>query len=227
MPAVTASPPSERTRVRRRARRGAYEREVVDAILDEALVCHVGFVDQGQPYVLPTIHARVGDDLYLHGSPRSRLLGLARAGAPLCVSATIVDGLVLARSAFHHSMNYRSVVVLGPGREVAEAPEKATALEAVVDHVARGRGTEVRPPSPAELRATAVVAVALGEASAKVRRGPPVDDEDDYRLAVWAGELPLTWRPGPPRPDQRLEPGVPVPASVLEWAARRPAAGVS
>ena len=180
-----------RTTVRRLAARGVYDRAAIHAILDEALICHVGFVVDGQPVVIPTIHTRGGDTLYFHGSAASRMLRSLRNGIEACVTVTLLDGLVLARSAFHHSMNYRSVVVLGRGREVVDADEKRRALDALVDHVVPGRNAVVRPPTAAELKQTLVIAVPLSEASAKVRTGPPVDDEEDYKLDVWAGVIPM------------------------------------
>ncbi len=209
---------SPRTRVTRLPQRGAYDRATVDAILDEALVCHVGFVQDGQPYVIPTLHARVGTTLYLHGSAASRMLKTLRAeGVPVCVTVSLLDGLVLARSAFHHSVNYRSVVVLGEAREVTDPDEKDAALRALVEQVAAGRSAVVRPPSPLELRATMVLAVPIDEASAKVRTGPPVDDEEDYALPVWAGVLPLRMAVGEPEADPRLVAGIEPGADVTGW----------
>src|SRR5689334_14903795 len=184
-------PASERTTIRRLPRRAAYDRATVEAILDEALHCHLGFAVDGQPYVIPTIHARAADRVYVHGSAASRMLRATGAGIPVCLTVTLVDGLVFARSAFHHPMNYRSVVVLGAARAVVEPEEKLAALHAIVEHVAPGRWGTVRPPSEQELRATTVLAVPLDEVSAKLRTGPPLDDEEDYALACWAGVLPL------------------------------------
>jgi nitroimidazol reductase NimA-like FMN-containing flavoprotein (pyridoxamine 5'-phosphate oxidase superfamily) len=214
-----AEPASPRTTVRRQRQRGVYDPPTIEAILDEALICHVGAVVDGAPVVLPTVHARRERTLYLHGAPANALLR-AGDGAEVCVTATLVDGLVLARSAFHHSINYRSVVVRGPARAVTDPAEKADALGAVVEHVARGRSAETRPPSDEELRATLVVAVGLDEASAKVRTGPPLDEPEDHALPHWAGELPLTVVPGPPRPDPDQPADRPVPPSVSGW--RRP-----
>jgi nitroimidazol reductase NimA-like FMN-containing flavoprotein (pyridoxamine 5'-phosphate oxidase superfamily) len=189
-----ADAPSARTTVRRRAQRGRYEQELVHAILDEALVCHVGFESEHGPVVLPTMHARVGDTLYLHGAVGNAMLRSLAAGAPVCVTVTLLDGLVLARSAFHHSMNYRSVVVFGTATAVEDRDAKLAALEALIERIHPGRWTEARPPSDAELRQTLVVSVPLAEASAKVRSGPPIDDAEDYALDVWAGEIPLETR---------------------------------
>jgi nitroimidazol reductase NimA-like FMN-containing flavoprotein (pyridoxamine 5'-phosphate oxidase superfamily) len=213
---------TERTRLRRLPERGAYDRETVHAILDEGFVCHVGFMLDGQPYVIPTGYARVDETLYLHGSTGSRL-GL-RPGMPVCVAVTLVDGLVLARSAFHHSMNYRSVTVLGRTRLVTDPREKDAALHAFVEHVVPGRSDEVRGGDRRELAATAVLAVPLEEVSAKVRRGDPKDDEEDYSLPVWSGVLPLALVPGSPVPDARLDPAIPVPPYVAAWDRRSPAA---
>jgi nitroimidazol reductase NimA-like FMN-containing flavoprotein (pyridoxamine 5'-phosphate oxidase superfamily) len=199
--APTSDPQSDRTRVRRLPERGHYETETIHSILDEALICHVGFVVEGQPVVIPTIHWRDGDTLYVHGSAASRMLRSLRGGVDACVTVTLLDGLVLARSAFHHSMNYRSVVVFGKAREVGE-DEKLRALETLVEHVVRGRSKEVRAPNQKELRQTLVLALPIGEASAKIRTGGPVDDEEDYALPVWAGVLPLAITPREAMPDQ-------------------------
>ena len=211
---------TDRTAVRRLPKRGSYDRGVLNAILDEGLVCHVGFVASGQPYVIPTTYGRVGERLYLHGSAASRMLKEMRGGIPVCVTVTHLDGLVLARSAFHHSMNYRSAVVLGVAQEVVEPEERWAALRAIVDHVVPGRWDEVRPPSENELRATLVLRLAIDEASAKVRSGPPVDDDADYALPYWAGELPMRTTVLPAIADPRLGPGIPVPPHVTAY--RRP-----
>jgi uncharacterized protein len=203
--------PTERTEVRRKPERGDYRPDVVEAILDEGFVAHVGFVAGGSPVVIPMIYARAGTTLYLHGSPASRLLRGLRRGIPVCVTVTLLDGIVLARSALHHSVNYRSVVVLGAATEVTDPDEKRSALAAVVEGVARGRSAEARPPTPRELAATLVLALPLSEASAKIRSGPPVDDAADYALPVWAGEVPLRMAAGPPVPDPRLDPTIPLP----------------
>jgi hypothetical protein len=173
----------------------------VEAILDEGLVAHVGLAVDGQPFVIPMVYARVGGDLYLHGSAASRLLRALGAGAPVCVTVTLLDGIVLARSAFHHSMNYRSVVIFGPAVVVTDPAERERALAAMVDHAVPGRSEEVRPPDRKELAATLLVRVALDEVSAKVRSGPPIDDERDLEVPVWAGVLPLRLVAGDPRPD--------------------------
>ncbi|MGH9246652.1 MAG: pyridoxamine 5'-phosphate oxidase family protein [Acidimicrobiales bacterium] len=206
--------PSSRTTVRRLPERAEYDRHAIGAILDAALVCHLGFVSDGQPFVIPTIHGRAGDTLYVHGSPASRMLRTMKSGIDVCLTATVVDGLVLARSAFHHSMNYRSVVVLGRATEVRELEAKRRALRVVVEHVVPGRWDEVRQPSDKDLRATTVLALPIEEASAKIRTGPPGDEEEDYALPVWAGVVPLRTVHRPPIADPRLAPGVPIPASV-------------
>lgn len=208
--------PSERTTVRRLSERGVYEREAIDAILDEALICHVGFVDDGSPFVIPTIHARKGDTLYLHGSPASRMLRSARTNE-ICVTATLVDGIVLARSAFHSSMNYRSVVVLGVPREVNDSDEKMSAFEAITEHVAPGRWQDARPVTEKELKATLIVALEISEVSAKVRIGPPMDDDEDYELPIWAGVIPLHLEAGPPVVDPNGVVKVPIPAYISRY----------
>lgn len=193
---------TERTRVRRLAQRASYDVAAIHAILDEGLVCHVGFVAGGRPVVIPTIHWRDGDRLYVHGSAASAMLRNLRGGVDACVTVTLVDGLVLARSAFHHSMNYRSVVVFGRATEVTEREEKLRALERLVEHIAPGRSREVRPPSESELRQTLVLALPIEEASAKIRTGGPIDDEEDYALPVWAGVVPLQVVRGEPVQDR-------------------------
>jgi nitroimidazol reductase NimA-like FMN-containing flavoprotein (pyridoxamine 5'-phosphate oxidase superfamily) len=198
---------TDRTRVRRHPERGVYDRGPIDAILDEALICHVGFVVEGQPFVIPTIHARAGDVLYLHGSPASRMLRTLRDGVDVCVTATLLDGLVLARSVYNSSMNYRSVVVVGRAREVVAAEEKLAALEAIVEHMAPGRWSDARQPNQGELDGTTVLALGLDEASAKVRTGPPSDFDRDMDLPVWAGVIPLGLVAGAAESDN----GVPLP----------------
>ena len=211
---------TDRTAVRRLPARGSYDRGVLNAILDEGLVCHVGFAVDSQPYVIPTTYGRVGDRLYLHGSAASRMLKAMRGGIPVCVTVTLLDGLVLARSAFHHSMNYRSAVVLGIAEEVTDPEERWAALRAIVDHVVPGRWDDIRPPNEGELRATLVLRLAIDEASAKIRTGPPKDDDEDYALSSWAGEIPLRTAVLPAVADPRLPPGIPVPAHVTGY--RRP-----
>jgi nitroimidazol reductase NimA-like FMN-containing flavoprotein (pyridoxamine 5'-phosphate oxidase superfamily) len=200
---------TDRTTVRRLPKRASYDRAAVEAILDEALICHVGFVVDGSPFVIPTIHTRVGGTLYFHGSAASRMLRSLRDGVDACVTVTLLDGLVLARSAFHHSMNYRSAVVFGKAREVIEREEKLRVLDALVEHVCRGRSAEVRPPNESELKQTLVLALPITEASVKIRTGPPIDDEDDYALGVWAGVLPMRLVPGEPMADERSRADLP------------------
>ncbi len=210
--------PTQRTQVHRHPERGDYDRATIDAILDEALICHVAFTDtEGAPRCLPTIHARVGDTVYLHGSKAARAWKALRAGAEVCIVATIVDGLVMARSAFNHSMNYRSVVVFGTAREVTEAEELHTAAAAITSHVAPGREDEARMPTAEEYKQTLLLAVPLDEASAKVRNGPPKDDDDDIALPIWAGVLPLSTNAGDPDPSPDLAPGIDVPPSVTGY----------
>lgn len=201
-------PVTDRVKVRRLGNRGNYDRDTIHAILDEALVCHVGFVVDGAPVVIPTIHWREGDMLYVHGSAASRMLRSLKDGVDACVTITLVDGLVLARSAFHHSMNYRSVVVFGKARAV-DGDEKLRALDALVDHVVRGRSREMRPHKEIELKQTLVLALPLDEASAKIRTGGPVDDEEDYALPIWAGVVPLKLTPGEPIADRDVTVDVP------------------
>jgi len=203
---------SPRTTVKRLAKRGQYDRETIHAIIDEALICHAGFVVDGSPVVIPTIHTRIGETLYFHGSTASRMLRSLRDGIDACVTVTLLDGLVMARSAFHHSMNYRSVVVMGKGREVVDREEKLRVLDALVEHVCAGRVRDVRAPNEAELRQTLVIAIPLAEASAKIRTGPPADDDEDYALPIWAGIIPLALTPLWPVDDERLVAGVVAPA---------------
>src|SRR4051812_9770628 len=222
MTASAGAAPTDRVRVRRTPKRALYDRAAIDAILDEALVCHLGFVHEGQPYVIPTLHARAGDVVYVHGSAASRAVRTLAAGAPACLTVTLVDGLVLARSAFHHSLNYRSVVVLGRLRAVGDAAERRRALQAFTDQLLPGRWPDVRPPSAKELKGTNVLALGLDEASAKVRSGPPVDDDEDLGLPAWAGVVPLCTTALEPEPDEHVAPGTPAPAHVADW---RPAPG--
>lgn len=198
--------PTERTTLKRLPDRGRHDRDTIDAILDEGLVCHLGLVDpEGRPFVIPTIHARVDDVLYVHGSPASRALRTAeRGGIDACVTVTLIDGLVLARSAFHHSVNYRSVVVYGRATKVEDRDEKLTALEAIVEHVVAGRTAGCRAPDEKELKGTLVLRLPLVEASAKVRTVGVVDDEEDMDLDVWAGVVPLRIVPGNPVPEDGI-----------------------
>ncbi len=208
---------TERTKVDRVAKRATYDRETVHRILDDGLICHVGFALDGQPYVLPMAYGRDGDRLYLHGSVAGRLAGYLAGGARVCVTVTQVDGLVLARSGFSSSMNYRSVVVLGTPRPVTGRDAKARALDVIADHLAPGRSREQRPARPKELAATEVLELLLSEVSAKVRSGPPEDPAQDVALPIWAGVLPLRLMPGDPEPAPDLPAGIEPPPSVRGW----------
>ncbi|MGH8887207.1 MAG: pyridoxamine 5'-phosphate oxidase family protein [Egibacteraceae bacterium] len=205
---------TERTRVRRLPARAATDRSALYDVLDSGLICHVGFAHDGHPVVIPTSYGRAGERLYLHGSTGSRMLRALSGGAPVCVTVTLVDGLVLARSVFHHSMNYRSAVVFGVATPLADPQEKLDGLRTIVEHLVPSRWADARLPSPRELAATTVVSLPLDEASVKVRTGPPLDDEDDYALRVWAGVIPLALTAGPPEDDPRLAPGLPPPRYV-------------
>ena len=197
-------PQTPRTTLKRLPQRGSYDRELIDRILDEGFICHVGFAVDGKPFVIPTGYARVGDRLFIHGSQASRMLRTLGQGIDVCVTVTLIDGLVLARSAFHHSMNYRSVVVFGRATVVEEPDEKMAALLALSEHMIRGRWADVREPSEQEMKQTTVLSLALAEASAKVRTGPPIDDEQDYDLPVWAGVIPLRMVADEPFHDGRV-----------------------
>jgi len=210
--------PTERTQVRRLPKRGAYDKETVYRILDEAFICHVGFVANGQPYVIPTGFARDGDTLYIHGSAASRMLRTLAGGVPVCVTVTLLDGIVLARSAFHHSMNYRSVVVLGTARLVEDPTTKWNALHALTEHIVHGRWNDVRHPTDAEMQATTVLALPLEEVSAKIRTGPPKDEEEDYALPVWAGVVPLRLTPAAPVPDPAGKLEIPPPDYAVHYS---------
>jgi hypothetical protein len=217
--------PTPRTQLARRKERGTYDREVINSILDEAHYCHLGFVIDGQPYVLPTVHARVGDELYVHGAVANRMFGTLASGANVCVTVTLLDGLVLARAAFKHSMNYRSVVILGTARVLTARDEKLSAMLAVVEHVLPGRAAQVRAPNDRELNATTVLSLPITEVSAKIRSGPPLDAEEDHALRVWAGVLPLHLAALPPVAEPHLPDGVAVPETLMSWsrgAARTP-----
>jgi hypothetical protein len=209
---------TQRSNIKRLPQRGNYDRSLIEQILDEALICQVGFVVEGQPFVIPTAYGRVGDRLYIHGAPASRMLRTLKAGVEVCVTVTLLDGLVLARSAFHHSMNYRSVVIFGKATVVEAATEKLEALRAFTEHIVPGRWAEVRSPTAQELAGTLVLSLPLTEASAKVRTGPPSDDEADYALPVWAGELPLRLTTLTPVADPQLPPEVELPAYVQEYS---------
>jgi uncharacterized protein len=212
--------PTERTQLQRLPERGSHDPEVVHAVLDAAFLAHVGFSVDQQPFVIPTLFGRIGDTLYLHGSAASRMLGTLEKGIPACVTATIVDGLVLARSAFHHSINYRSVVALGTARAITQPGQKTRALRVISEHLLAGRWDDVRGPTRQELSATSVLEFSIEEASAKIRRGPPKDDEEDYARSGWAGVLPLALEVKAPEPDPRLTVGTPVPAYLSRFRHR-------
>jgi uncharacterized protein len=212
---------SRRVQLRRKKERGSYDRKLVDAVLDEGLLCHVGFADGQATSVLPTTYARVGDTVYLHGAAGNHMLRTLVSGIDACLTVTLLDGVVLARSAFHHSMNYRSVVLFGSGRPVHDLAEKRAAVLAIVDHVAPGRSAEARPPTDPELRSTLVVAFPIAEGSAKVRRGGPLDEEADLGLPVWAGVVPLAMVALDPVPDGTAPPGTCVPAYANDYVANR------
>ncbi|MBX3296621.1 MAG: pyridoxamine 5'-phosphate oxidase family protein [Acidobacteria bacterium] len=212
--------PTARIKVKRLPARGAYDRETIYSILDAGFICHVGFVVEGQPYVIPTGYARIGDQIYIHGSSASRMLRNLAQGVDVCVTVTHVDGLVLARSAFHHSINYRSVVVLGRAELVTDADEKYAALEAFTEHIIPGRWPEIRWPNELEMKATSVLRLPIEEASAKIRTGDPKDDEEDYAMNVWAGTLPLETVPGEPITVAKLPKGIEIPEHVREYKKR-------
>jgi nitroimidazol reductase NimA-like FMN-containing flavoprotein (pyridoxamine 5'-phosphate oxidase superfamily) len=209
---------TDRNRVRTKASRGNYDREVVHAILDEALICHLGFVVDDQPYVIPTIHARDGEVLYLHGSPASRMLNTLADGVRCCVTATLVDELVLARSAKQHSLNYRSAVVFGTASEITDEAEKSAALEVVVDHIARGRAETIRGADAEEMETTFVLRLPIEEASAKIREGGPKDKPEDLDNGAWAGVLPVSLQAGAPIPADHVPDGAEVPDHVRNWS---------
>jgi nitroimidazol reductase NimA-like FMN-containing flavoprotein (pyridoxamine 5'-phosphate oxidase superfamily) len=212
--------PTRRTTLRRLPKRASYERKIIYDILDEGFICHLGFVDSNHPVVIPTAYGRVADLLYIHGSAASRMLRSLADGVPVCVTVTLVDGLVLARSAFHHSMNYRSVVVFGTASIVTDLTEKVQALRAFSEHILPGRWADAREPNEVELKQTLVLSIPLSEASAKIRTGPPVDEETDYSLPVWAGEMPLSLAFRKPIADSRLRPGIKTPAYILSARVR-------
>jgi nitroimidazol reductase NimA-like FMN-containing flavoprotein (pyridoxamine 5'-phosphate oxidase superfamily) len=209
------------TTVHRVPQRASYDRAVVDAILDEGLVCHVGLVADGQPLVIPMAYARRGRELFLHGARASRLLGVGGAALPLCVTVTLLDGLVLARSAYHHSMNYRSVVIVGAARELTDAAEKVAAMNALVDHALPGRAAQARPPSDKELHATRVLSLAIEQASAKVRAGGPLDDDADAAWPCWAGHVPVALTAAAPIPTTAGLPVGAAPPDIVSYARQR------
>lgn len=214
-------PQTPRTTLKRLPHRGTYDRETIEAILDEGFICHVGFVSDGKPFVIPTGYARVGDRLIIHGSQASRMLRTLGQGIDVCLTVTLIDGLVLARSAFHHSMNYRSVVVFGRATVVDDPDEKVSALRALSEHMIPGRWDDVREPNELEMKQTTVLSLPLSEASAKVRTGPPLDDEEDYELPVWAGVIPLRMVAGQPLDDGRIAAKSEIPKYAAKYS--RPA----
>src|ERR1700682_1626637 len=209
---------TEKTKIRRKPDRGSYDRELIYSILDEAFVCQVGFIADGQPFVVPTNYVRVGDKLFLHGSTASRLLRTLGSGAPFCLSVTLLDGIVLSPTATGHSVNYRSVVVMGKAEPIEDPQAKLAAMRDFVEYVIRGRWDTVRPPSEQELKGTMVLAVPLVEASAKVRTGFAVDDDEDYASPAWTGVLPMKWTALAPIPDPRGNPEIPVPKNILHYS---------
>lgn len=213
--------PTEKTKLKRIPKRGNFERETIYKILDEAFVCHVGFAVDNQPFVIPTSFARIDDRLMIHGSAASRMMRVLSEEIDVCVTVTLIDGLVLARSAFHHSMNYRSVVVFGKAKIVTGEREKYEALKAFTEHIVPNRWAEIRPPTKNELKGTTVLSLSLKEASAKIRTGNPVDDEEDYNLDVWAGVLPLNLTPRAPVNDERLKDGITVPPDILNYSRKK------
>ena len=210
--------PTERTKVRRKPDRGTFDRETIYSILDQAFVCHVGFVVDGTPFVVPTNYVRVGDKLFLHGSTASRLMKTLGSGAPFCLSVTLLDGIVFSPTATGHSVNYRSVVVMGKAEPIEDAAAKLAAMRDFVEYVLRGRWATVRPPSEQELKGTMVLAVPLVEASAKVRTGFAVDDNKEYESSAWTGVLPFKWTPGEPVRDPRGDAAIPVPANIQNYS---------
>ena len=215
-----AHAPTARTRVVREPHRGVYDRASAYEILDEGFICHVGFVVDGQPFVIPTAYGRVGDNLYVHGSAASRMLRNLEKGIPVCVTVTLLEGLVLARSIFNHSMNYRSVVVLGTALAVLDAKEKLEALRSISEHILPGRWADSRQPNERELKQTLVMRLPIEEFSAKVRQGPPIDDEEDYSFPTWAGVIPLQMVAGAPVNDPRLDPKTPVPGYASAYSRK-------
>jgi nitroimidazol reductase NimA-like FMN-containing flavoprotein (pyridoxamine 5'-phosphate oxidase superfamily) len=212
-----AIPPTERTRVVRESHRGAYDRETIYKILDEGFVCHVGFSVNGQPYVIPTLFARIGDAIYFHGSAASRMLRNVSEGISVCVTVTLTDGFVLARSVFNHSMNYRSVVALGKANLVDATEEKFEALRAFTEKILPGRWNDARQPNEKELKATSILRLPLTEVSAKIRSGPVEDDAPDYALPIWAGVIPIHFTAGAPIRDERCDPSIPTPAYAAQY----------
>ncbi|MDQ3179170.1 MAG: pyridoxamine 5'-phosphate oxidase family protein [Acidobacteriota bacterium] len=209
--------PTEKTKLRRLPKRGSFERETIYQILDEGFICHVGFVVGNQPFVVPTGYARLKDNLLIHGSAASRMLRAMASEIEVCVTVTLIDGLVLARSAFHHSMNYRSIVIFGKAKLIEDERKKLDALRAFTEHIAPNRWADVRPPTEKEIKATLVLSLPIEEASAKIRTGNPLDDEADYELNVWAGVLPVSLIAGEATSDERLKSGIPIPDYISNY----------
>jgi len=218
---MSTLPQTQRTTLKRLPKRGSHERETINQILDEGFICHVGFAVDGLPFVIPTGYARAADKLIIHGSQASRMLRALKTGIDVCVAVTLIDGLVLARSAFHHSMNYRSVVIFGRAVPIEQREEKLAALFALSEHMIPGRWQEVREPSEAELQQTTVLSLPIDEASAKIRTGPPLDDEEDYAMSVWAGVLPMRLQFDKPISDPRLPGNIQVPEYVSRYKRER------
>ncbi len=215
---MTTEGPTERTIIHRIAEHASYDSQTVGEVLDAGLIAHVGIIHDGSPVVIPMVYARVGDTLYLHGSVASRLMRALRSGIPACVTVTVVDGIVLARSAFNMTMNYRSVVIHGTARLIQDAADRAVVFRAVLDHLVPNHYDTVRPPSESELAQTMLIGIPLTEASVKIRSGPPLEEPEDLGLPIWAGEIPLTLVALDPIPDPDLEPTIPVPASVDNYS---------
>jgi len=216
-----ANAPTTRTRVVREPDRGVYDREAAYRILDEGFICHVGFIVDGQPFVIPTSYGRSGDNLFIHGSAASRMLRNLDRGIPVCVTVTLLDGVVLARSIFNHSMNYRSVVLLGTATLVDDPADKLEALRRLSEHILPGRWADSRQPNDKELKATSVLRLPITEFSAKVRQGPPIDDEEDYAFRTWAGVVPLQTVAGAPVPDEHCGIGIPVPTYASAYSRKK------
>lgn len=214
-------PQTDLNKVKRLPQRGQYDKKSVYDIVDEALICHVGFTVEGQPFVMPTIHTRIGDTVYLHGAVANRMLNHIKAGNSVCLTMTLVDGIVFARSVFHHSMNYRSAVLFGKGRVVLTYDEKWKVFEALTEHIAKGRWKDARHPNELEDKSTQIIAVEIESASAKVRTGPAKDDEEDYALPVWAGVLPLRMTAGEPAADEKLATDISIPEYVKNFSRNR------
>ncbi len=212
---------TEKSKVKRLAKRGCYDRETIYKILDEGIICHVSFVLNGQPFIIPTAYVRAGDDLYIHGSKANRMMNLLNEGADACISVTLMDGYVLARSAFHHSMNYRSAVLFGKAKIVEDRNEKIMALKEFSEHFIPGRWDDVRTPNDKELDATIVLKFSIDEASAKIRTGPPADDKEDYALDIWAGVIPFKITAGEPVPDSVLKESIPIPGYLSKFISGR------